>query len=488
MQANGQVVHLRGGYYPIVYDRKASSGGEQIDDMKGAQDALMASRGMASVYKGHLKSRAKKVDAGRPLTLTLRGLFEGFNDAIHDVCWDEWVGNTRRILQSDGAFDRAIRDYWGADADRAVKQWHRDIATRGEGSKVYGDTLANVLRSHVSLVGVGFNLVTAAIQPLAITQTAAVLGGKWTAKGIGEFLAMGPKKASQFAASKSRVMADRARTQFREIAEVQVMAAGNISQLASKFMRAAYFPIVMAQMLVDIPTWLGAYNKALSEGQTDSDAVAIADRTLQDAQGSGNLSELSGIERGNAWSKLFTVYYTFFNTALQIAMVSGHTKGKLAAARDIMLVLMIQPIAETFLREALKVGGDDGEDSDEYWKRMGLAAAGNVAEFNMGLFVGLREAGAMVKGLVTGDYEQYRGPTALRKITDTTSFLTSIRKDIENGELDERTIRQAITVMAEWTGWPIPIVPVTRAIKGHTALEEGKTDNEFAYLLGYSDY
>ncbi len=489
VSSDGQTVGLGGGYFPIVYDRRASSAGQKLEDMQTAQQMMKTAKGLSATYKGHLKSRASEIDDNRPLTLTMRGIFEGFDRAIHDVCWDEWVNSTRRILKNDASFEEAIRKYWGSEAVTAIRKWHQDIATKGEGARDYGDTMANALRRGVSLVGVGFNLVTAAIQPLAITQTAAVLGSRWTLKGMGEFLKLGPKGASQFAASKSAVMRDRTRTQFRDIAEVQSLASGNTSQLAQGFMRAAYFPIVVAQMMVDVPTWLGAYNKALSEGKADADAVAIADRILLDAQGSGNLSEISGVERGGAWSKLFTVYYTFFNTALQIAMVSGHTKGKMAAARDLMLVLMLQPIMETFLREALKVGpDDDGETDEEWWKRMALASAGNVVEFNAGMLVGVREGSSFLKSMITGESEQYRGPTALRKVTDTGMFLMNLRKAIENGEVDERVIRQAITVTADWTGWPLPVVPVTRAIKGYNAIKEGKTGDWKAYLLGYSEF
>ncbi len=488
VSSDGQTVALEGGYFPIVYDRRASSAGQKLEDMQTAQSMMKTAKGLSATYKGHLKARASEIDDNRPLTLTMRGVFEGFDRAIHDVCWDEWVNSTRRILKNDASFENAIRKYWGSEAVTAIRKWHQDIATKGEGARDYGDTMANALRRGVSLVGVGFNLVTAAIQPLAITQTAAVLGSRWTLKGMGEFLKMGPKGASQFAASKSAVMRDRARTQFRDIAEVQSLASGNTSQLAQGFMRAAYFPIVVSQMLVDIPTWLGAYNKALFEGKADADAVAVADRVLLDSQGSGNLSEISGVERGGAWSKLFTVYYTFFNTALQIAMVSGHTKGKLGAARDLMLVLMLQPILETFLREALKVGADNGESDEEWWKRMAVASAGNVVEFNAGMLVGIREGGSFLKAMVTGENEQYRGPTALRKITDTGTFLMSLRKAIENGEVDERVIRQAIAVTADWSGWPLPVVPATRAIKGYNAIKEGKTDDWKAYLLGYTEY
>ncbi|MFR1988238.1 MAG: hypothetical protein ACLS29_09380 [Prevotellamassilia sp.] len=51
-------------------------------------------------------------------------------------------------------------------------------------------------------------------------------------------------------------------------------------------------------------------------------SVMIADRAVKNSQGSGSLADLSAIERGSAWSKFFTVFYTFFNTALNLAAVS----------------------------------------------------------------------------------------------------------------------------------------------------------------------
>ena len=100
------------------------------------------------------------------------------------------------------------------------------------------------------------------------------------------------------------------------------MPVGNVGSVKDKLQTVAYLPIIFMQMLVDIPTWLGAYNRALSDGNTDARAVAMADRTVIEAQGSGRLMDLSGVERGGAWSKLFTVFYTFFNTAYNIGMVT----------------------------------------------------------------------------------------------------------------------------------------------------------------------
>ena len=150
------------------------------------------------------------------------------------------------------------------------------------------------------------------------------------------------------------MMADRMRTRFREVAEIQARAVGNVGSVKDKLQTVAYLPIIFMQMLVDIPTWLGAYNRALSDGNTDARAVAMADRTVIEAQGSGRLMDLSGVERGGAWSKLFTVFYTFFNTAYNIGMVTRKTDSALRAAFNMMLVMVLQPVVETFVREGLK--------------------------------------------------------------------------------------------------------------------------------------
>ena len=54
---DGKVVQLKGGYYPIVYDRLASSRGQAIDASKGVLQELKGVQGQASTWKGHLKDR-----------------------------------------------------------------------------------------------------------------------------------------------------------------------------------------------------------------------------------------------------------------------------------------------------------------------------------------------------------------------------------------------------------------------------------------------
>lgn len=485
--ADGKVVQLKGGYYPIVYDRLASSRGQSIDAAKGVLQELKGVQGQASTWKGHLKDRAKKVDMSTPLTLTLRGAFEGFENTIHDVCWDEWVTDTRRLFGRNSTLDSAIRDYYGADTVAAIRQWIKDTAVGKSNQGRMEDGIATFLRKNISLVGIGFNLVTAAIQTVGITQTVVALGSKWTLSGLGDFVTKGPMGAYKFAASKSLLIQDRIRTQFREVAEIQRYTASGGNKLYDGFARMAYMPVAMVQMLVDLPTWLGAYNKALAEGKAEAEAVAMADRMLIEAQGSGRFQDLSGVERGGPWAQLFTVFYTFFNTTYNLARLTMETKGKIAAARDLMLLLVAQPVIETFLREALKVQPpDDDDDDDAYWKRMQKAALANVANFNMSLIVGVRET-ASVANFLTGEPIRYQGPTGTKKITDIIRWSQLAAKEWNNeDEIDPAFIRQSLTVFSEVSGVPIPVVPVNRYLRGKQAIEEGETTDWKAYLFGYS--
>lgn len=479
--ADGQEVTLKGGYYPIQYDKKASFQAQDQDDIQAAKELMDGAHSSRTARRGFLEKRLAHV-YDRPLTLTLRAAFEGLDAEIHELCWQEWLADTNKIFRQK-KLRETIRDYWGVEAEGAIRKWIEDIATGTSAQKSNWDEIAALLRANVSLVGIGFNVVTALIQPIGMLQTVTILGPQWSAKGIGEFM-LNPYGKWKEVCGKSQAMADRSRTRFRELTEIQALVNGTNGALKDKFMRSAYMPIVFMQALVDVPTWLGAYNKALAEGNTEARAVAIADRTVTDAQGGGRTQDLSGIERGGEWAKLFTVFYTFFNTALNIAMVTGHTQKGMKRALNLLTLLAFQPIIETFVREGLKAAVS-GDDDDDWLKKTSIKAGGSVVNFNLGLLVGLREVAELGQALSEGEAPRsYSGTGGTRKIADLVRLGQAASKD----EWDENTLKAAITVLGEWSPIPIPVVPINRAISGKKAMEEGKTENPLAVFLGYSSY
>lgn len=467
---------LRGGYYPIVYDRRASFKGSMLQAIDSAKD-MVPFLGRGGVSDGHLQSRVKKFD--KPLVLTTRALFEGLENQISYVSWAQFANEARKVLNPNGAIGKAIVDRYGTSYLEALQAWLKDAVT-GSSPGTQTDDVANFLRRNVSLAGIGLNLPTALLQVVGATQSVAYLGGRWACRGLAEFLKLGPRKAYAEVAAKSEVMKARMRTQFREVTEIQSFLNGTTGSLREKFMRAAYLPLTAMQMTVDLPTWLGAYEKALAEGRGEALAVADADRAVMNAQGSGRPSDLSRYERGGPWQKLFTVFYTFFNSALNLAVVSGKVEPRMKAAAKIFTVLMVQPVLETFLREgasSLFAGGGDDESADDWVKKVLKESAKNVTGFNLGLLVGVREL-----SYVLDDYG-YRGPAGLRKITDTGRALQSWARLANTGEFDEATLKATVAAFGVWTG--LPVTPINRAISGVNALRRGDTDNPLALFLGY---
>ena len=467
--ADGTLVQLKGGYYPIVYDRLASVKGEELANMKDALSQVAAASRSQNTAKGFLEKRAKKVE-GLAVTLTLRAAFEGLDAEIHRLAWEEWVVNSGKILKR---VSPTLADYWGPRAVGAIDEWRKAIAT-GNVSQPEGlDAISRVVTSGISIAALGLNVITAIVQPIGIINTTAVIGHKWTAKGLSRFLTMGPRAAFKFAAGKSGAFENRARTRFRELAEIQAYSESSLGRFRNNVERYAYSMIVFTQMLVDVPTWLGAYEKALSEGCVDAEAVARADRAVVDAQGGGRLMDLSAVERGGPLSRIFTVFYTFFNSILNTVMVSKHTKGRMAFAADALLLLCFQPVIETFLREGIKAGVA-GADPDDWWEHCVEQAPWSVVDFNLGLFVFLRE--------FAGITDSYTGPSGMKKFQDVRRFA----QQVEQGEFDMAFWKSLTNMTGAIFG--LPAAPITRAMTGIDAMERGKTDNPLAIIFGYSEY
>lgn len=468
---SGEQVTLKGGYYPIRYDKNVSNSAVGID--ADHEDALstMTARSLAP-DRTHSMARAAGVPPGRAVELTLTAGFSGLDSVVHDLCWRKELANAARLFDPQGELTRAIKEYWGVEAWEAIDRWRKDIATGDNRDGNQLDVMANVLRSNVSLAGIGFNLVTAAVQFTGFAQSVAALGPRWAGVGISEFI-KNPKAMHELCQRKSQVMASRARTQFRELAEAHSMMSGTTGPVREKIMRYAYMPIVLVQTAVDVPTWLGAYNHALADGCSEAEAVARADRVLIDTQGSGRLQDLSGVERGGPWQKFFTVFYTFFNTTYNLALVKGQTETGMKRALNLLTLLAVQPVLEGFLREALKIGGDDDDDDD---LKLLKNAGKSVVSFNMGLLMGARELASAVDGF------NYRGPSGLRKLNDLDKLATQVKQ----GEFDEGLLKAMVSVTGDWVG--IPVVPINRAISGVNALANDETDNWLAPFLGYSKY
>ena len=474
--ADGSVTmkQLAGGYYPVKYDMELSGRASQRDAVDQAKLGVNQAYGASKTDQSRVMRRAENAN-GDPIELTLTAGFDGLATVIHDLSWREFVNNANKMMQSNGELAATIRRYWGIEAEKAIRQWIDDIATDGKKNST-SDVIFRAIRRNVSIAGMGFNLITAAIQPIGILQTVTVIGGRWTLEGVGKFMS-DPMGAKREVEALSPMMAARSRTRFREVAEIQQRLQGGWGRYKDGFMRMAYMPIVAMQALVDIPTWIGAYNKSLAEGMTQADAVAMADRLTLEAQGSGRMSDLSGIERKKGWPQIFTAFYTFFNAAYNIAATSKSVDSKMRWAWNLVILVGFQSVIEALLREGLKaaVGGAD----DDWMQKAAVKAAFSVPNFGLNMWVGVREIADITELLAGQQVMPYQGPAGMRIVNDFRRLATQIGQ----GEMDKGLFKATASAAAILTG-AVPAAPINRLADGLDAMETDDDVNALSLILG----
>jgi hypothetical protein len=324
---DGQTMQLRGGYYPIKYDTARSGRAEAHADAEAAKQMMRGAYTSSTTRRSFTKNRAESV-SGRPLMYSTDALFNGVNEIIHDLSWHEWLIDANRLLRSK-SIDNAVRSRYGAEVARQLKSAVRDIAA-GEFPATHAfERAMTQLRAGTMIAGLGLNILNSVINVQGITQSLARIGAKWTAVGIGKFAA-GPIELSREVAGKSAMMANRAKTLNREINEIQslVRDKSKVRQVADRVM---FLPLTMTQQLVDLPTWWGAYQKALDGGEQEARAVALADQAVLDAQSGGQVKDLAASSAGGPLLKLWTTFYGFFNSTYNLSVEA--TKARTSRTR-----------------------------------------------------------------------------------------------------------------------------------------------------------
>lgn len=464
--ADGQIVEMRGGYYPIRYDTQASERAAEDDAASAVQAQMRGVHSAATTRRGHTKSRVKEVH-NRPLVYNFAGIYSGFADVIHDLAWHEYLIDANKLLRST-RLQNAIKDHYGTDILRQFKTWIQDIAVGDNETLAAGEDALRTVRRYASMAGLAFNVVSALKQPLGILQSVARVGGQDILGATAQFI-RNPVAMTREAQGASPFMQNRARTRFRELNELRnaLEQQGAIRQTMSRY---GYVLIMAVQQQVDVITWHAQLNKSLRAGADIQDAVAHADQAVIDSQGSGMTKDLAAIERGGEWRKLFTVYYGFMNTVLNLEVNALTAKRNLGYKAGTVLMLSVaMPIIDAALSDLLKPGDSDDWDEDHWQTAVGKAVANSLT----GHFFALRE-------LQFGG-RSYSGPTGTRSIADA----YKLGAQAWQGELDAGFRRALINTAGSWYG--LPAAQINRSWDGVEALGDDKTDNPLALIFGYQE-
>ena len=464
----------RGGYIPVKYDTTRSTRSLSDEAAAGIMDQWRGAKGVAKTRDSFTKARANKV-VDRPLRKDFGVITQHVTEVTHRLAWQEYLIDANRLLRA-GPVDAAIREHYGPEVLKAMRDTMADIAAGEVGAQSAFEKGVNYVRTGATVAGLGWRLTTALLQPIGLTQSMVRIGPKWVGKGLAQWIGDAAKMENTAARiyAKSDMMRLRGKTMQREISEIMNTVRDKNSAIEGSY----FYLIQKMQLVADIPTWLGQYTKSIEGGETEAASVAQADAAVLEAQGGGQIKDLSAAQRGGPLMKLFTNFYSFFNTTYNLTSQSvGRTnfKNPLSVGRmavDMLLLYSVPAVLGTLMKAALH-GGDDDNTLDKLAKQL----IADQLTYLLGTMVGLREAAGGLQ-TVLGLPGDYSGPASVRLFAE----IAKLGKQIGQGEVDEALLKAADSVGGILFHYPAGQINATA--DGIYSLVSGKTDNPGALIVG----
>lgn len=488
-------VQMKGGYFPLKYDDRLSARASTMIDLEQANLAKGAAVVQATTKRGHTKARTESL--GEPVRYDFGVIDEHIMQVIHDLSHHEALIDIGRILAHHDV-QKAIMETHGDITYKAIKNSVRDAAVGHIPGGTWFERSLNHTRIGVTIVGLAWSLTTPLMQLLGFANSTQRLRPKWMAKGMLRSLGMGTPRSmighAKWVHEVSPFMRTRHLTQQRELNEIrnevgvysgkftgwiEEALARTTFDIATKqgVMNTYFAAISIMQKMVDIPTWSGAYEKAMSDGgaaEGDHErAVAIADQAVLDTQSGGSIKDLAEVQRGTPALKIFTNFYTagnaLFNQAVEIGVATNLRSPASIGLMlvDYMTIFTIPAVMGYYIRQALKPGDDD--DDDKLAKNLAIE---NLV-YLMGTMVGVRELTGAVQ-----DFYGYDGPAGARIFASTNRLI----KQVAQGEVDEALLRSLNEVAGIILHYPAN--QVWKTANGMAALAEGRETNPLVLLTG----
>jgi len=365
---------LRGGYFPVVYDPRKNYEAE-AQNAKG-RDLFENIYTRSTTPRGFTKERTK---VERPIHLSLNIISRHVAEVIHDITHREAVMQADKFL-TDRRVMKAIDETLGPEIRSSFRPWLQRIANQwayDRAGMAGVEGFLNKMRLNATVVGMGFRVTTIMVQAAGYANSFEVVGERWVAPRLKD--AANPA-AWKFVLEKSQEAAGRMSSLDRDISDAAKRAAGGKKLSAAS--RFVFHGIGLMDRVVTIPTWLGAYDKALAAGMADADAIYAADKAVRQSQGAGAAKDLAAIQAGRgpvgALAKYLTMFYSFMSAFYQRQRTLARDV-RSARPRDIprlmaraWWLLVVSPL----LAELLAGRGPGDDDDDETWATWALQSIG----------------------------------------------------------------------------------------------------------------
>jgi len=473
-----------GGYVPAQADPRI------VQDVDLRKLAEAENENMSFSFPGTNKGFTKgRVEYNRPLMLDLRTigqhidkvlLFSHMEPAVRDV---QKLLSRKGVSYSLGRIDPTI--YAGM-----LTPWLSRSARQVVETPIVGDGgISRVMSAARGRAGMAlmFANVSNTLQQITGFSVAAIkVKPASMMRATATFIAS-PKQTAKAVADASSFMANRMENEIAAINDAMdaiLLDPGLYEKSQAWTQKHAYFlQTAMANTMEPI-IWTAAYNDAITRGDSDRDAVRHADSVIRTTQGSTLPEDVSRLETGPAWARLFTQFIGYFNmlantngtALLQVSREMGLKKGA-GKALGIITLGMLAPIwvAEA-IAHAMR-GGPEDEDKDGYlddWL-MAVFGMGTIkGAFAMVPFLGQAAQLTVNRFNDNPADDKFSLSPAVSLIESTVSAPFSVYKAIADDGNRQKAVRDVASAVSIVTG--LPAFAVARPLGYLAGVEQGKVE------------
>lgn len=450
----------RGGYVPVVHDTQAVTDASIRALIADEHNALAFT--FTGAASGMTKSRAEGYAV--PLLLDVRSLAQHIDKVLIYSYMEVPVRDVRRTLNDiSGPLSRYDR----AALEGMLTPWLQRAVTQQVETPAAGlsgvMSVFRTLRSRAGMAAMFANVSNTVQQITGFSLAAVRVPPKYLLHATVLAVTRGPELMRGVADSsiymKHRMQNESATM---DAAIDGLLLNPNPLQKAERWTREhAYFMQAAFDNVMSPIIWTAKYSQALEQGLSELDARREADSIVRETQGSTLAEDISRMESGNAFVRLFTQFLGYFNMQYNLLLTEfGNAPGLGRKLYVTLLGFSIPAIVAQAIALAFKGGAEDEDKDGEYlddwlYQTVVMGQFKTAAAFVPGV-------GALVTTAVNkGDAKPYNDRMSLSpavSMVETASGVMAIAAkatDSTKDQRDSRVIKDIATALSLATGLPV---------------------------------
>ncbi|CUJ71451.1 MULTISPECIES: hypothetical protein [Achromobacter] len=399
----------RGGYFRLKYDTDLDERAHRFDEGAAVRELLGGGMGMAAKTNQGNSTQRKDGVVMRP-RLDLGVFVEAVNETVHDLALREAVADTMRLLNDKG-IQTAIKSSVGVPAYRALVNRVREVAAPPRNPSGFIEKiLASARRNTIVVLMSGVKTALQNVVGLVPALTRVNAGS--IGLEMARFYSPAMAERYRFAMDHSEYMRHRYQNFDRDLNDMAAKLTVKGRLLPDTATMLALMGLV--DRGVSVPLWNAAFKDGMAQFENDNAKAAdYADHIVRQTQGSGRDVDLPKIMSGHGGygqlKRLFTMFYSYFNSQLQMLVRAGAVAKReassnpgLAIAKFTVQFVMIA-VLPAILTEMMMGNGGDDEDEDKLAKRYARA----LAMYGAGMFPIVRDISSYTWSVFDKDTYNY---------------------------------------------------------------------------------